>query len=167
MNSVNGTPESKISELIRTSLEKIREVVDVNTVVGEPVWNQGGITVIPVSKVSVGTASGGLDGFGKNLPANQKNGSERQTAFGGGGGIGVTVNPLGFLVIKETGLVEFISIASASSASTAVTIVDTVSDFLDRSPELIEKLKNIFKPEGSSRKKDSKEGSADPEKPED
>lgn len=57
----------------------------------------------------------------------------------------MTVNPLGFLVIKETGSVEFISIAAASSASTAVSIVDTVADFLGRSPELIDKVKKIFK----------------------
>lgn len=143
-------PESRISELIRTSLEKIREVVDVNTVVGEPVWNEKGITVIPVSKLSVGTASGGLDRFSKNVASPEKPGDKAGSekpggSFGGGGGIGVNVTPLGFLVIKESGNVEFLSIAASSTASTAVTIVDTVSDFLDRSPELIEKLKKIFK----------------------
>lgn len=88
-----SVPESKISELIRTSLEKIKEAVDVNTVVGEPVWNEGGITVIPVSKVSVGTASGGLDRFSKNVVSSEKKNGEGEGSFGGGGGIGVTVNP--------------------------------------------------------------------------
>lgn len=81
-----SVPESKISELIRTSLEKIKEAVDVNTVVGEPVWNEGGITVIPVSKVSVGTASGGLDRFSKNVVSSEKKNGEGEGSFGGGAG---------------------------------------------------------------------------------
>ena len=155
-----SAPESKISELIRTSLEKIKEAVDINTVVGEPVWNEGGITVIPVSKVSVGTASGGLDRFSKNVASSEKKNGEGEGSFSGGGGIGVTVNPLGFLVIKETGSVEFISIAAASSASTAVSIVDTVADFLGRSPELIDKVKKIFK--GNMFKENREDGESEP-----
>ncbi len=147
-----SNPESKISELLRTSLEKIREAVDANTVVGEPVWNDEEVAVLPVSKVSVGTASGGLDRFAKNVAGAQKEGAPppKGDSFGGGGGIGVTVNPIGFLVIKTGGSVEFLSIAAAGSSSTAVNVLDTVAEFLDRSPELLAKVKNIFKGDKSS-----------------
>ena len=59
--------ENKIEEIIRTSLENMRSMVDANTVIGDPYVTPGGVTVIPVSKVSVGFASGGVDYFGKQV----------------------------------------------------------------------------------------------------
>ena len=81
--------ENKIPEIIRSSLENIRSMVDANTVVGEPISTAPGTTIIPISKVSVGFAGGGNDYAGKNAQASGKNN------FGGAGGSGVTVKPVG------------------------------------------------------------------------
>lgn len=146
--------ENKISEILRTSLEQMKEAVDANTVIGEPITATPGITILPVSKITVGTASGGLDYFGKNLPATEKN-TEKLSSFGGGGGVGMNVEPIGFLVVREGGRVEFIGVAATGGAAAAVTIVDTVTDLIDRSPALIEKLKVTFGKGDKSEKKDS------------
>lgn len=153
--------ENRISELISASLEKIREVVDVNTVVGDPMTVSGGVTIIPVSKVVVGTASGGLDYFSKNLPSTEKTDPH---SFGGGGGVGMNVVPLGFLTVRESGRVEFISVSTAGPSSTAVSIVDTVTDFLDRSPELIERFRVIIRniSDAVDKKKDAKKNESSP-----
>ena len=92
--------ESKLKEIIQTSLASIREVIDANTIIGEPIeiGNGSGTVIIPVSKVSMGYASGGVDYFGKNVSP-----AENMSNFGGGGGTGVSVSPVGFLVVKEDG----------------------------------------------------------------
>ena len=80
--------QNKLQDMIRTSLENIRAMVDANTVVGTPITTVTGTTIIPISKVSVGYASGGMD-FG------DKTGADKN--FGGGGGTGLTVQPVCFL----------------------------------------------------------------------
>ena len=81
--------ENKMQEMIRTSLESIRAMVDANTVVGSPIETPAGTTVIPISKVSVGYASGGLDS--KKI--------EEKKMFAGGGGTGLSVQPVCFFAI--------------------------------------------------------------------
>ena len=77
--------ENKLSDIIGTSLEKIKALVDGETVIGNPIQTPNGTTVIPVSKISMGFASGGIDYTGKKAPVQN---------FGGGGGTGVTVTPI-------------------------------------------------------------------------
>ena len=87
--------ENKIPEIIRSSLDSIRSMVDANTIIGDPIEATGGTVIIPVSKISVGIASGGVDYNGKDqAPAMRQN-------FGGGGGTGLTVTPMGFLVCDK------------------------------------------------------------------
>lgn len=142
--------ESKLNRIIDTSLGNIKQIIDVNTVVGEPITTAGGTVIIPVSKVSLGYASGGVDYFGKNITPGDGNSS-----FGGGGGTGVTLNPVGFLVTKADGSVEYLPVtAPAGGVAPAPDKVDTVISFLERSPELIEKIKALIpkkkeKPENS------------------
>ncbi len=103
--------ENRFSDIIGTSLEKIKEFTDSETVVGAPI-SANGVTIIPVSKISMGFASGGLDYNGKHKssqPVKSKN-------FGGGGGTGVTVNPVAFLVIHPEGRVEVLPIINKSEA---------------------------------------------------
>lgn len=83
--------ETKISDIIQKSLEEIKSIVDANTIIGEMIQTQNGTTILPVSKVSVGLASGGLDYLGKNA----KETKAGQMNFGGGGGTGLTVMPGG------------------------------------------------------------------------
>lgn len=138
MNSENN----KISEIIKTSLENIRTVVDANTIIGDPVSTPNGITILPVSRVSVGFASGGFDYLGKN--AARTNNSNNNN-FGGGGGSGLTVDPVAFLIISPDGKVDLVPIAqNAGPKSDIATIIENV-------PPLIDKIKSLF----PKKKKDS------------
>ena len=140
--------ENKISGIIETSLEQIKNVVDANTIIGNPISTPNGTTVIPVSKVMVGFASGGVDYLGKNMKkvADSANSSGRPAAlttnFGGGGGTGVTVQPVGFLVISPDGNVQLLNVGAGSASSPDK--IDQVAGFIERSPDLIQKIKDIF-----------------------
>lgn len=132
--------ETKISDVIATSLENLRSMVDANTVIGNPINTESGTTIIPISKISMGFASGGLDYNGKEqAPTKQQN-------FGGGGGTGLSITPVGFLTVDKDGSVEMINVGQTSSGA-----IDQLGDLLERSPEIIEKLKVVFK------KKETKE----------
>ena len=113
-----------LGELMDKTMQKIRDMVDVNTVVGSPITTQDGITIIPISKVSFGFASGGTDFNSKNKPENKPNN------FGGGAGAGVTIAPVGFLVIKD-GNVRSLSIATPAD-SALDRLVDMLTGVMDQ-----------------------------------
>ncbi len=138
--------ESKLQDLVRTSLESIRTLVDANTVVGDPIITEQGVTIIPVSKISVGYASGGLDYAVKNEPQN----SVKPKNFGGGGGTGLSVAPIGFIVIGKTGNVDFINVGMKVPSDP----IGQIADLLDRSPEIIGKIKEAFAKKPSDDKED-------------
>lgn len=96
-----------IEGILGVSMEKIREMVDVNTIIGDPISAPNGTTIIPVSKVSFGFASGGSD-----LP------TQAAEKFAGGAGAGVTVKPQAFIVIKTDGDVELLELGGAGKTST-------------------------------------------------
>ncbi|MBQ8163704.1 MAG: sporulation protein YtfJ [Clostridia bacterium] len=124
--------ESKQSEIIQTALENVKTMLDANTVTGTPINTDSGTVIIPVSKVFVGLASGGVDFFGKRNTSQSKN-------FGGGGGTGVTVSPVGFLVIEPNGKVDFLNVNQEPT--------DPIVQFLgivENSPELFERIKSVF-----------------------
>ena len=126
-------PENKLQEIIKTSLENIRTMIDANTVIGTPYTTPSGTTIIPVSKVSMGFATGGLDYSGKAESQPQN--------FGAGGGTGLSIQPLGFLVIAPDGSVEMVNIGLKNPSDP----VEQLADLVDRSPEIIAKIKAIFK----------------------
>ena len=130
--------ENKLNDIIQTSLDSIRSMVDSNTVIGSPITTANGTLVIPVSKVFVGFASGGVDYLGKNT----QNTSHTVNNFGGGGGTGLTVSPVAFLVVSPNGDVQLLNVNEPTSDKTDP--VSQIVGLLDRSPELIEKLKAIF-----------------------
>lgn len=132
--------ENKIPEIIRSSMENIRSIVDANTMVGDPINTPAGTVIIPISKISVGIASGGVD------YANKQESPARPQNFGGGGGTGLTVAPVGFLVVDSDGDVEFINVSQKGKPDP----VDQIADFVERTPDIIAKIKDIFS-------KDSKE----------
>ena len=121
-----------IGEFMGTTMEKIREMIDVNTVIGQPINTADGVTVIPVSKVSFGFASGGSDFQTKNGAANKAN------PFGGGGGAGVKISPVAFLVVKE-GSVRVLNIEPPAS--------NTLDRVVDAAPDLIDKIAAMLKKE--------------------
>ena len=127
--------ENKIPEIIRSSMENIRSMVDANTIIGDPVAATGGTVIIPVSKVSVGIATGGVDYNAK------KDVQLRPQNFGGGGGTGLSVVPVGFLVCDKDGDVEFINVSAKGKPDP----VDQIADLVERTPDIIAKIKNIFK----------------------
>ena len=120
--------EHPISNLMTETMAKIKEMVDVNTIIGTPITTADGTTVIPVSKVTFGFASGGSD-----LPTS----SPKQT-FGGGGGAGITLQPIAFLVVHE-GNVRLLQIATSSN--TADKVVNAVPDVIDKISDAIAKGK--------------------------
>jgi sporulation protein YtfJ len=123
---------NKIQEIIKESLENIRTIIDANTVIGTPMETSNGVTIIPVSKISMGFASGGLDFDGKK-ESSAKN-------FGGGGGTGLSVQPVGFLVISHEGRVEMINVGQSAPKDT----VEQIADLLERTPDIVYRLKMIF-----------------------
>jgi sporulation protein YtfJ len=120
-----------IGDLMETTMQKIREMVDVNTIVGSPIVTADGITLIPVSKVSFGFASGGSDFQTKHQQPNQNN------AFGGGSGAGVNIVPVAFLVVKG-GNIKLLNIAPPAS-TTVDRIIEMVPEVIDKVSELVNK----------------------------
>ncbi|HBI85810.1 MAG TPA: sporulation protein YtfJ [Ruminococcus sp.] len=111
--------EHPVQETLRVTMDEIRSMVDANTIVGQPIQCDGGTTVIPISKVSFGFASGGSD-----LPT-----KVAKDMFGGGGGAGVTITPIAFLVIMP-GDVKLLQLSV--NASTPNAIVNMVPDVMDK-----------------------------------
>ena len=114
-----------IENLMRTTMESIKDMIDVNTIVGDAIESSDGTTIIPISRVCVGFASGGSE-------FNSIKSSESYP-FGGGSGAGVTVRPVAFLVVKK----DSIRLLSVDQQNTYDRIVDTV-------PQIIDIIKNIF-----------------------
>lgn len=130
--------ENKIPEIIRSSMESIRSMVDANTVIGDPIATEAGTTIIPISKISIGIASGGVDYNPK------KDAQPRPQNFGGGGGTGLTVSPAGFLVIDCHGDVEYINVNQKGKPDP----VDQIADLVERTPDIIARIKDLFKKDG-------------------
>lgn len=123
-NTEKNTP---LNEMMRTTMEKVREMVDTNTIVGQPISTPDGVTLIPISKVSFGFGSGGGD-YGK--VAGKDN-------FGGGSGAGVNIAPVAFLVIKD-GATRVLPVA-APAASTLDRVVEMVPDIMDKVEKYFDK----------------------------
>jgi sporulation protein YtfJ len=111
--------EHPIQGLMETTMQKIREMVDVNTIIGDPIQTPDGTTIIPVSKVAFGFGSGGSD-----IPTKQP-----KQVFGGGGGAGVSIQPLAFLVVAN-GNVKLLQMTSSSN--TANNVINLVPEVIDR-----------------------------------
>ncbi len=117
-----------LGDINETTLSKIKEMVDVNTIVGSPITTPDGITLIPVTKVIFGFGSGGGDYAAKDVPA-----------FGGGSGAGVKLDPVGFLVIND-GTVKMLNI-TAPANTTVDRLVEQIPDVMDKVDQFIDKHK--------------------------
>lgn len=118
-----------IPNMLENTIAKIREMVDANTVIGTPITTADGVTIIPVSKISVGVGGGGSDFVSKNV-------NKQENPFGGGAGGGVKVSPVAFLVLKE-GNVRVLPIPAPAN-TTADRIVEQVPDVLDKLADFID-----------------------------
>ncbi len=119
-----------LPNMLENTIAKIREMVDVNSVVGDPITTPDGVTIIPVSKVSVGFGGAGSD-FSHKSPSTQ------DLPFGGGAGGGVKVTPIAFLVIRGES-VRMLPVATAPN-TTADRVVEMVPDMLDRVISVLDK----------------------------
>lgn len=133
--------ENKMQEMIRTSLESIRAMVDANTVVGTPIETASGTTIIPISKVSVGYASGGLDSDAKNAPTKK--------LFAGGGGTGLSVQPVCFISVNALGDAEVLPLGTVGATDS----VERIATLIEKTPDILSKIKAVFKKKKSAKEK--------------
>ncbi len=117
--------EHPIQGLMDVTLDKIKKMVDSNTIIGNPINMADGTLILPISKVTFGFASGGSD-----FPSKTS-----QDLFGGGGGAGVSISPIAFLVVKE-GNVRMIQLADTSNS---------VDRAIGMMPEMVDKITDLFK----------------------
>ncbi|HBA02261.1 sporulation protein YtfJ [Ruminococcus bromii] len=122
--------EHPIGSLMDTTMEKIKEMIDVNTIIGEPITSPDGTLIIPVSKVSYGFAAGGSD-----LPTKKEN----KDCFGGGSGAGVTIQPVAFLTVYQ-GDVRLVSVDREEG---------TADKLVNMIPDVLKKVKGVFKKDKS------------------
>ena len=114
---------NSLPNMLENTIAKIREMIDVNSVVGDPITTPDGVTIIPVSKVSVGFGGGGSDFVSRNV-------NKQENPFGGGAGGGVKVTPIAFLIVKD-GTVRMLPVATPAN-TTADRLVEMVPDVLDK-----------------------------------
>ncbi|WP_409968631.1 GerW family sporulation protein [Bengtsoniella intestinalis] len=122
----NQKPNTNLGDLMRESMDKVREMVDTNTIVGTPITTPDGVTLIPISKVSFGFGSGGGD-YGK----------VDAKSFGGGGGAGVKIDPVAFLVVKD-GITRVLPVAVPAS-TTLDRVIEMVPDLMEKVEKYLDK----------------------------
>ena len=128
-----------IEGLIGVAMENLKTIVDANTIIGEAVKSDDGMTVIPVSKVSFGFGAGGSEFSAKPLEKDDEN-----KMFGGGAGGGVTISPIAFLVVGQE-KVKLLPVQS--SISTADRIVEAIPELLSKFTSMVSNVKNKKKEE--------------------
>ncbi len=126
--------ETKLQDVIQTSLASIKNLIDTNTIIGTPITHPSGTVIIPVSKVAMAYATGGLDYVGKTDP------DAKPQNFGAGGGTGLTLQPIGFLVINATGEVEMLNVGLKNPSDP----IEQIADLIERSPEIIARVKGLL-----------------------
>ncbi len=126
--------ETNIGNIIGNAADNLKELAGTETVIGNPIVTANGTTVIPVSKISIGIASGGVDFASKKADAKpSKN-------FGGGGGTGVNIAPVAFLIVQPDGRVDLLPITAGGGDDK----IDKITSFIERSPDILEKIKGVF-----------------------
>ena len=129
--------EHPIEGLMTTAMNSIQDMIDVNTIIGEPIETSNNIVIIPISKVSFGFAAGGSEFKGETVDEYKKADKEEEIQyrlpFGGGSGAGVSINPIAFLVITKDN-VKLIPVNHSSS-------IDKLLDYI---PDLIEKVNSTM-----------------------
>ena len=131
--------EHPIEGLMTTAMNSIQDMIDVNTIIGEPIETSNNIVIIPISKVSFGFAAGGSEFKGETVDEYRKREKEEEVQyrlpFGGGLGAGVTINPIAFLVIQG----ESVKLMPVNYSSSIDKLLDYIPDLLDKTNNMINK----------------------------
>lgn len=139
-----------IENLMVTAMNSIKDMVDVNTIIGEPIQTSNNVVIIPISKVGFGFASGGSEFKGETINEYTKKDKEEsiqyKLPFGGGSGAGVSISPVAFLVIQQNN-VKLLPVEHCSS----------IDKLLDYVPDLIEKVNNLLNKNMQNKKEEKKE----------
>ena len=117
-----------IGELMQNTMENVKSILKVDTVVGDPIYTPDGITLVPISKISVGFGGGGVE-------FNSKKAGERP--YGGGNATGVKIEPMGFLIIKD-GTVRMVNVTPPAN-NTVDRVIELVPQVMDRVDAFIDK----------------------------
>lgn len=167
--------EHPIEGLMQASMASIQDMVDVNTIIGDPIETNDNIAIIPISKVSFGFAAGGSEFNEETIDEYNKKDKEEKVQyklpFGGGSGAGVSINPIAFLVVQD----KNVKLLPVNHSSAIDKLLDYVPDLFDKINEMMnkkikenykEKIKEIIKPENKKEenKKESKQKSKDQDK---
>ncbi len=132
--------EHPIEGLMTTAMNSIKDMVDVNTIIGEPIETSNNIVIIPISKVSFGFAAGGSEFNGETIDEYKKAEKEEQIQyklpFGGGAGAGVSINPIAFLVIQSDG----VKLMPVNHSSSMDKLLDYVPDLLEKTNCMMNKM---------------------------
>ena len=152
--------EHPIEGLMTTAMNSIQDMIDVNTIIGEPIETSNNIAIIPISKVSFGFAAGGSEFKGETVDEYRKKEKEEEVQyrlpFGGGSGAGVTINPIAFLVIQG----ENVKLMPVNYSSSIDKLLDYIPDLLDKTNNMINKCmqkpKDKEKTKGENKEKEQK-----------
>lgn len=129
--------EHPIEGLMKTTMNSLKEMVDVNTIIGDPVQSADGLVIIPVSKISFGFAAGGSE-FNKTNCNKEELESQEKLPFGGGSGAGVSVQPVGFIVVGND-QIKLMTVDEGNSALSS--LFDFMSNITDNIKECMQKDK--------------------------
>ena len=135
-----------MSEVIKETIDKVKSLADTKTVIGEPMTLIEGVTIIPVSRVSVGAGIGGGE-YGTKKDRKKADAEKVITDnFGGGGGTGITVTPVAFLVVTADGEAKLLNIGENTGYASAAILgaVNGIDAALDKAPDIIDKVKGLF-----------------------
>ncbi len=134
--------EYPIEGLMNTAMNSIKEMVDVNTIVGDPIQTSNNVVIIPISKVNFGFAAGGSEFNGKTTDNSKKEELPKERLpFGGGSGAGVSISPIAFIVVQTSG-VKLLPVEHSSSMDK---LLDLVPDLADKLSEMLGKTMNGLK----------------------
>lgn len=133
-------PDHPIEGLMKTTMDSLKEMVDVNTIVGDAVETKDGNVIIPISRVCIGFASGGSE---FNQKEKSEDGGGGKFPFGGGSGAGMSIQPVAFLVVGR----EQVKLLPVHQANSLERIIDNVPELMDELVKAFKKEKKTTEPE--------------------
>ena len=154
---------AEMKDTIREAIEQIKQVADTRTVIGEPMQLVNGVTIVPVSRIAVGTAVGGGDYDAKKKVSKKSGTSVVNGGFAGGSGAGISVNPVAFLVITADGEIKMLNIGENTGylENSISGIVNGFDAILEKAPVLRDKVVDLFGHRANKKKAAADEEEAD------